>query len=77
MYSNASGGSQVSHPSRGSSFLGQSGALVAIESSESGEVVNIVNEPNMDKILKTKVEVDEEITSSPASFMKNGLGAVL
>lgn len=76
MYSNASGGSQVSHPSRGSSFLGQS-AMVAIESSESGEVVNIVNEPNMDKILKTKVEVDEEITSSPASFMKNGLGAVL
>ena len=76
MYSNASGGSQVSHPSRGSSFLVQS-AMVAIESSESGEVVNIVNEPNMDKILKTKVEVDEEITSSPASFMKNGLGSVL
>lgn len=51
--------------------------MVAIESSESGEVVNIVNEPNMDKVLKTKVEVDEEITSSPASFMKSGLGAVL
>ena len=66
----------MSHPSRGSSYLGQN-AMVAIESSESGEVVNIVNEPNMDKVLKTKVEVDEEITSSPASFMKSGLGAVL
>ena len=77
MFSNASGrsgGSQVSHPSRGSSYLGQT-AMVAIESSESGEVVDIVNEPSMNKMLKTKAEVDDEITSSPASFIKSGLGA--
>ena len=44
--------------------------VVPIES-ESGESIKIVGEPNLPTSLKAKVEIDEEIGTSPASMLKN------
>ena len=46
--------------------------MVLIES-ESGESIKIVGEPNLPTSLQAKVEIDEEIGTSPASMLKNQL----